>query len=87
MADWYDIAVEVLLQLAESDPELERAIRLAVRQIERNPKMGIYIKDTRYLYIDPDRRFRIGYNFHPEGREIEVAVINILKEGGVFQHL
>lgn len=81
MADWYDIVVEVLLRLAESDPELERAIRLAVRHIERNPQIGIYIKETRHFYTDPEGRFRIGYNFHPKGREIEIAVINVLQEG------
>ncbi|MEE2716107.1 MAG: hypothetical protein VX610_01650 [SAR324 cluster bacterium] len=77
MADWYDVAVEVLLQLAESNPTLEREIRMAVHLIEGNPRIGAFIQETRHVYRDPQGRFRIGYNFHPKGT-LEVVVINVL---------
>ena len=79
MADWLDVVIEILLELAETHPDLEREIRLAVRRIERNPLIGRYVRNTRYIYTDPDFRFRIGYNYHPRGKEIEIAVINVFK--------
>lgn len=78
MADWYDLAVSVLLQLAKTNPNLERAIRLAVKKIEKDPSIGRYVRDTRYTFTDPDNRFRIGYNYHPQGQAIEIVVINVL---------
>ncbi len=81
MADWFDVAIETLLELVETNPKLERDIRLAVKRIERNPSMGRYVCNMRYIYTDPDLRFWLGYNFHPQGKQIEIVVINVLKPG------
>ena len=78
MADWYKFAAKQLLELAESDKELARSIAFAVKKIERRPaSTGRYVKDTVYSYTDPDRRFRINYNFHPEAREIEIFNVKV----------
>ena len=80
MAKWLDQVVDHLVEIMEDNPQLGRDIRLAIRRIERYPaQAGKYAKETRYNYEDPDARFRIGYNFHPDAEEIEVVVLRLMQ--------
>ena len=78
MAKWNDDVVDILIDLAKTQPALAKAIRLSIQQIEKHPaRIGQLILQGRYVYTDPQRRFRISYNFHPESHEIEIVVLHL----------
>lgn len=78
MADWVLEAVQQLLKEAKKDPQLAKAIYRAVKTIEKFPaQTGSFVGDIRYNYTDPEGRFWIGYNFHPDASEIEIVMLSI----------
>ena len=77
MPEWYKGAIQTLIDLYKKEPSLFTEIQLAVKRITRNPIEGDYIKGTYRVYIDSEKRFRIGYNYHPDAKEIEIVVIHI----------
>ncbi len=78
MADWYKNAVQTLIRLYQNDPKLYAEIRKAVNQIQRDPTVGSYVKQTYRVYVDPESRFRIGYNYHSQAKELEIVVIHVI---------
>ncbi len=77
MADWLNEVVRILLKTAEEDPELAKEILFAVKRIERSPlSFARPVSDTRYVYFDEKGRFRISFNYEPDG-SMEIVVLNI----------
>ena len=79
MADWLEEVAKLLWKISLENPDLAKDIRLAVKRIERNPGVGRFIRDTRYVYTDPHERFRIGYNFFSKKNELEIVVLHIIR--------
>ncbi|MGK5095170.1 hypothetical protein WDW89_24565 [Deltaproteobacteria bacterium TL4] len=79
MADWLEEVAKLLWKITVEDPECAKTIRLAVKRIEKNPRIGRLVQDTRYIYTDPESRFRISYNHHPNAKEIELVALHIFK--------
>lgn len=77
MADWYISAVEYLLELKKKDPHLVKLIRATIKTIERHPTIGKHIIGTRWMFIDFEHQFRVGYNFHSDAKEIEIVSISL----------
>ena len=80
MADWVEEVAKLLWRLTAENPEFAKQIRLAIRRIEQRPQIGRYMRETRYTYTDPQQRFRISYNYHPQAEEIEIVVLNIFQD-------
>lgn len=78
MARWIDTVAGIIVELIKQQPELAKEILLTIKRLERRPTMGDYVQGTYRTYYDPQKRFRIGYNFHPEGGEIEIVVLHIV---------
>ena len=55
-------------------------IYATVKRIEKKPGVGDYLTETRRLYVDREHGFRIGYNYHSPGKNIEIVTINIEKK-------
>lgn len=78
MADWVLEVVQILLKMAKTNPQLVKDIYLAIKKIEKFPaQTGDFVSGTRYNYTDPEGRFRIGYNFHPDASELEIVLLHI----------
>ncbi|MGK5094046.1 hypothetical protein WDW89_18785 [Deltaproteobacteria bacterium TL4] len=77
MAKWIDTVTRIIVQLMEQDAELAKTILLTIKRLERKPTLGDYIQETYRVYYDQEKRFRIGYNFHPEAEEIEIVALHI----------
>ena len=78
MPEWYLEAAKVLEQVARANRPLLREILLALQRLQRNPLLGDHVMKTYRVYVDPERRFRIGYNCHPKKSEIEIVVLHLL---------
>lgn len=78
MAKWIDTVATMIVELIEKDPDLAREILLMIKRIERRPTRGEYVEGTYRVYYDPEKRFRIGYNFHPDAEEIEIVVLHLI---------
>lgn len=80
MADWLEEVAKLLWKHTLEDPEFAKKIRLAIKRIEKSPRLGRYVRRTRYIYTDPEMQFRISYNYHPRSKEIEIVVLHILNK-------
>lgn len=77
MPDWYQGAVKTLLKLYQDDRALFIAVQLVIKSLKVNPLAGDYTKGTYRVYVDPDGKFRIGYNYHLQAKELEIVVIHV----------
>ena len=80
MAYWLEEVAKRLWKLTTENPEFAKQIRLAIKRIEQNPQIGRYVRETRYVYTDPQHRFRLSYNYHPQSKEIEIIVLHLFQE-------